>query len=116
MKNLENNYRKIIESLKLLALPFEKQKEYFPDFVDVPFEILDTFNNAILTLPTLIENELFSFKEIAYLLRVKNLIHIIVENPLFEDLEETYFENDTQYHELSGGKIPHFTVVFYNYG
>lgn len=96
MKSLEHNYSKIIESLKLLALPYKKQKEYFPSFVDIPFEILDTFSNSILPLPTLIEEEFFSFKEIAYLLRVKNLITIIVENPSFEDLGEAYFENNAQ--------------------
>lgn len=100
MEELDRHYKKVIESLKLLSLSYEKQKTLFPDFVDVPFEILDTFENAFLLLPSLIENTLFSYNSIAYLLRLHNIIIITSQIPKFKDLNEHQFQYSLEWEKI----------------
>lgn len=100
MKTSNNQYRKVIESLKLLSLAFQEQKQCFPEFVDVPFEVLDTFNNAFLLLPNLIEDEQFSNHEISILIRLHNLINFTASNPVLKDLEEEQFSTNAEWNKL----------------
>ncbi len=81
-------YKKIVESLKLLSLPFNEQKKYFPVFVDVPFEILDTFDKAFLLLPKVIEARKVKYDAIANLLRLHHLINSVVNNSDFQHMME----------------------------
>ena len=48
---IENNYRFVIESLKLLTVSFEEQKQYLPLFADVADEVISSFENGFLLLP-----------------------------------------------------------------
>lgn len=100
MMDRENQYKKIIESLKLLSLPFDEQEKCFPEFVDVPFEVIDTFENAILQLPILIEFGCFDNKIIASLLRLQNLINLILNNPMFKDLDSEQFRIDEEWRKV----------------
>lgn len=84
---LERYYKKVTEALKLLSLNFDEQKEYFPDFVDIPFEILDTFENAFLLLPQLLESNKIEYTVVPNLLRLHNFISWELKNPEFENLE-----------------------------
>jgi hypothetical protein len=102
MEDLDKHYKKVIESLKLLSLPYEEQKHYFPDFVDIPYEILDTFDNAFLLLPKLIENDLFSNNGIAWLIRLHNTINLLASNPDFKDLEENQFRDNEEWNKIRG--------------
>lgn len=91
---MEVTYKKLIESLKLLSMPYDEQKTYFPSFVDLPFELSDTYHNAFLLLPQLIEGYMFSYKTIANLLRLENMLNSLNNNLLFKELEdETFLEN-----------------------
>lgn len=69
---MEFQYKKVTESLKLLASSLEEQENYLPDFADVPYNVTSSFENAFLLLPTLIENNKFSNNSIASILRVYN--------------------------------------------
>lgn len=84
---IERYYKKITESLKLLSLNFNEQKEYFPDFVDIPFEILDTFENAFILLPQLLESNKITYNVVPNLLRLHSLINLELKSPEFENLE-----------------------------
>jgi hypothetical protein len=71
------HFRKLVESLRLLILPAEKQAELFEPFVDVVFEVLDSYQNAFLLTPALIEREFFSFIQIANMIRLNNFIAML---------------------------------------
>ena len=87
-----DHYKNITESLKLLSLSFEEQVKYFPHFVDVPFEVIDTFGNAVLLLPGVIESGKLGKKAIASILRLRNVINITLSNPDFKDLDDEQFK------------------------
>jgi hypothetical protein len=87
MEDLIRYNKKIIESVKLLSLSYDEQREYFPNFVDTPFEILDTFENAFLLLPQLVENNFFNNSSVANILRIHNLVAYILRNVDLEDIQ-----------------------------
>ena len=91
---------KLIESLSVLSLSYSDQKIRFPSFVDVPFEILDDFDNAFLSLPALIENGKFTKQEIAYIVRLHNLINITASNPLLKNLEPEQFDASQEWNMI----------------
>lgn len=93
-------YNKVIESIKLLALPFEEQVKYFPEFVEVPFEVIDTFDNAVLQLPLLIELGNFENKAIASILRLQNLINFTSSNPKYKDLDDEQFRMSDEWNKI----------------
>ena len=100
MEDLIRYNKTVIESIKLLALPYEEQSEYFPSFVDTPFEILDTFEKAFLLLPQLVEENHFSNNGIASLLRIHNWVTVVCNKPEFKDLDENQFKNHLDWEKL----------------
>lgn len=94
-------YKKwMIESLKLFALTYENQVKCFPDFVDVPFEVVDAFDKAFLLLPQVIEEEDLNYRTIANLLRINNNINLIINKPEFKDLDETQFASSEEWDKI----------------
>lgn len=89
--------KKLTESLKLLSLTFKEQSLCLPDFVDVPFEVIDSYGNAFLLLPQIIEAGLINYPVIANLLRLHNLINFTANRPEFKDLEEAQFANSEEW-------------------
>ncbi len=69
-----NEYKSLIESLKLLACSYYEQELLLPDFVDVQDEVLNTFYESFLLLPTLIEGDCMSMRGIAAIVRLNNWI------------------------------------------
>ncbi len=69
---LKQQYKALIESLKLLASPYEKQASYLPGFTNIKDEVISTFADAFLLLPQLIENDLLSRQAIAATIRCFN--------------------------------------------
>ena len=100
MEKINSEFEKINESIKLLSLPYEEQKGKFPSFVDVPFEILDTFDNSFLIFPNLVENGMFTYKVIAMILRLHNIINFTISNPNFKDLEVEQFSNHVEWDRI----------------
>jgi hypothetical protein len=97
---MEDQYNAVIDSIKLLAMPYERQVTMFPNFVDIPFEIIDTFNEAFLLLPDLIEKEYFTNKGIASIIRIFNWIQLTSSNPLLKDYNEIDFMVAPQWEKL----------------
>lgn len=100
MEYLDLFYRRTLESLKLLALPFSEQKKCFKDFVDAPFEVLDTYHNAFLQLPKLIETNRFSNVQIAALIRLYNKMNFTASNPDLKDLDEIQFSTHVLWNKI----------------
>ncbi|MFY0256511.1 hypothetical protein ACDQ55_21465 [Chitinophaga sp. 30R24] len=69
-----NEYKSLIESLKLLACSYDEQKLLLPNFVDVQDEVLNTFYESFLLLPVLIESNYMSMRAIAAIVRLNNWI------------------------------------------
>ena len=89
MGNFDLHYKKIIESVKLLSISNSEDvlSDFFQAFEDIPFEIMDTYLNAFLLSPELIENEYFSFANVANLIRLNNLISIFLIDPNIQQKE-----------------------------
>ncbi len=100
MMDTKNQYKKITESIKLLSLSFDEQVKNFPEFVEVPFEVIDTFDNAVLQLPLLIELDNFENKSIASLLRLQNLINFTSSNPKFKYLDDEQFRISDEWNKV----------------
>lgn len=100
MRDTDRYYKKVIESVKLLALPYEQQKTYFPEFSDIPFEILDTYDKAFSLLPSLVEEDRFSNAGIAGLLRLHILIDLTAGIPDLADLGETQFRDRPEWNKI----------------
>jgi hypothetical protein len=100
MEDLELFYKKILESLKLLSMPFSEQKSFFPKFLDIPFEVIDTFDNVFLQLPKLVEEGFFSNTEIASLLRLNNMLNFTLSKSNFENLDEEQFSNHKDWNRI----------------
>jgi len=96
-KNYERvHYKQLIESLRLIAMSESQSfiNEYFENFVDIPFEVADTYLNAFTLLPQLIEKKYFSFEVIANLIRLENFINSSLNDPDFEKYSnEDFFQN-----------------------
>lgn len=71
---LKNEYKSLVESLKLLACSYDEQKSSLPDFVDVQDDVLNTFYESFLLLPPLIEGSYISMRAIAAIIRLNNWI------------------------------------------
>lgn len=97
---IERYYKKITESLKLLSLNFNEQRKYFPDFVDVPFEILDAFENAFILLPQLLESNRITYDVVPNLLRLHSLINLELKNPEFENLKVEKMCNSEDWNKI----------------
>lgn len=100
MENLELYDKKLVESLKLLALPYMQQKQCFENFVDVPFEVLDTFDNAFFLLPGLIEANKYTNVQIAAIIRLHNLINFTSSNLELKDLDEDQFSSNKEWNKI----------------
>lgn len=81
----EEQYKLVLESLKLLSATLEEQKKYLPEFADIPDDVTSSFENAFLLLPQLIENNKFSNLSIAGLLRVYNKMQWCLRNIELDD-------------------------------
>lgn len=100
MKETNLHYERTVASLNLLSLPYPDQKSYFETFVDVPFEVLDTYHNVMLQLPKLIEENKLSNLAIASLLRLSNLINFFSSNPELKNLEEQQFSEAPEWNKI----------------
>ena len=76
----ESKYKSLVESLRLLASPYEKQVDYLPEFVVIQDEVISLFGDAFLITPQLIERNLLSNEAIASIIRCYNLMEMALRN------------------------------------
>ncbi|WP_333662228.1 hypothetical protein [Chishuiella changwenlii] len=94
---IDRYYKKITESLKLILLTFEEHKKCLPTFVDIPFEVLDTFENAFYLLPQLLEASKIYCVVIPNLLRIHNLINLNIYNNDFDSISYDELYNSEEW-------------------
>jgi hypothetical protein len=82
---MELQYKKVTESLKLLASSLEEQENYLPDFADVPDDVTSSFENAFLLLPKLVECNKLTNDSIASILRLNNKVQWCLRNIDLDD-------------------------------
>lgn len=82
-------YYVLVQCLKLIALPAEKQIQVLPDFVLVPDEIALGFDDVYLMIPQI--DGLISDHGLILLKELDQLFEEMSEEPLFWSLE--YFES-----------------------
>jgi hypothetical protein len=82
---LQEQYRRVLESLKLLSASEEQQEEYLPEFADIPDDVTSSFENAFLLLPQLIDNNSFSNSSLASILRLYNKMQWCLRNVGLDD-------------------------------
>ena len=90
---MENHYRIVIESLKLLASSLEEQESYLPDFADVPDDVISSFENAFLLLPVLVERNELTKESIVSILRLNNKVQWCLRNLDLDDFSNTEWNN-----------------------
>ena len=103
-EDFKRYYKKLVENIKWLSLPFEKQKEYVPDFSDRPFEVLDGYMKAFVLLPQLIDNGYLSLEVISALIRLHIFVDFTLCHPDFETMPEDKiddFENWIRLREMA---------------
>lgn len=86
------NYKRVAESLRLLAASLEQQRAYLPEFADVPDDVTSSFENAFLLLPQLIESNKFSNNSIASLLRLYNKMQWCLRNIEMDDFSNSEWD------------------------
>lgn len=91
---LQRYYKTVVDSIKLLSLPYRKQKEFLPDFVDHRFEIMDSFQHAFVLLPQLVENKIIPTKALADILRLKNMVDLTINMESLYDLSDKKLEKN----------------------
>ncbi len=97
-QDTKNQFDILIQALKTLAIADNKDNiiPLFPEYVDLPFEVIDNYHNAFLLTPQLIENNFFPTQSIiANLIRIEILSSLILNNPDFESFNiEKLLENN----------------------
>lgn len=83
-------YYVLVQYLKLIALPAEKQIQVLPDFVLVPDEIALGFDDIYLMIPQIKQNAMISVRGLELLRELDQLFEKMSGKPLFWSLE--YFE------------------------
>lgn len=81
-------YKKIIESLKLVASPAKEQINLFPDYVCIPDEIALTFDEIISYAKILVENNFITIDQYSL------LEHL---NHLFENFQKVDWTIESMY-------------------
>ena len=71
-----------------------------PDFVDVPLEVLDDFDDALFFLPDLIEEKKLDYAVIANILRLHRLILFASSRPELKDLDEDTFSTAVEWNNI----------------
>jgi hypothetical protein len=87
-------------SIVVLSLPYQLQKNEYPSFVDVPFEVIDDFEKQILLLPAIIDSGVLSHYCVASIVRIHNLIGMVARMPGYENLDESQFEADEEWEKV----------------
>jgi hypothetical protein len=72
----------LVDALRLVALPPNEQVAVLPDFVDVPYEIAQTYDDAWVLTPQISEAGLLDEDQCASLARIDRLFGEMREHPL----------------------------------
>lgn len=93
-----SQYSLLVNSLKLLGLPYEDQRKILPDFVgNIQDDVVSEFDNAFMLLPQLMDQKKVSCEAVKSILSCYILIEMNVSNP---ELPERAFENHDSWNRV----------------
>jgi len=93
-----SQYSLLVNSLKLLGLPYEDQRKVLPNFVgNIQDDVVSEFYNAFILLPQLMEQEKISYEAVKSILNCYILMEMNISNP---ELPEGAFENHDSWNRV----------------
>ena len=93
-----SKYSLLVNSLKLLGLPYEDQRKILPDFVsNIQDDVVSEFENAFMLLPQLMEQNKVSFEAVKSILNCYILMGMNISNP---ELPERAFERHESWERI----------------
>lgn len=93
-----DQYKILVDSLKLVGLSFKEQKRYLPDFVeDVQEDVISEFDSAFKLIPQLMDANKLSYKAVSKILSCYILIDMNLDR---EDLTSQSFEYDESWEKV----------------
>ncbi len=96
--DIRNLYNTLVQSLRLVAAPFEIQTTSLPEFVNVPDEIALIYNESYLIAPQLKDKNLISAKILGMLERLDQIFEEMSEVKPIWTLER--LRNDSSWERL----------------
>lgn len=78
------NIQLLINSIKLLSMPYEEQRNYLPGFVGdglIQDDVLTDFDIAFSIVPILMEKKELSYEAVKQILKCNNLISLNLTRP-----------------------------------
>ena len=80
---MKYQYKLLVNALKLVALPYEEQKSFLPDFVgdNIQNDVVSDFDIAFEMVPKLMDKNMLSYLAVKKILRCYILIGINVATP-----------------------------------
>lgn len=100
-EDFKRYYKRLVENIKWLCLPFKEQKEYLPDFTDRPFEVLDGYMKVFYLMPQLIDNHFLSLEAVSALIRLYINVDFTLSHPDFETMPEDKIDDFENWKRLS---------------
>jgi len=88
-----NQYKLLVDSLKLVGSSYKDQKDFLPDFVgdNIQDDVVSEFDNAFKLVPQLMEAKRLSYLSVKKILSCFILMDINVSNP---DMTADAFKSD----------------------
>lgn len=63
-----NQYKLLVDSLKLLGLSYEEQERFLPNYADIKDDVVSEFVNAFYLVPQLMEKNELSYQSVTKVL------------------------------------------------
>jgi len=88
-----NQYKLLVNSLKLLGISYEEQVSFLPDYADIKDDVVSEFINAFYLVPQLMEKNKLSYKA------VNKILYCYVLLELNLSIEERSTDSAFETHE-----------------
>lgn len=88
---MENQYKLVVNSLKLLALSYKDQKKILPEFVDIIDDVVSEFFNSFHLVPQLMDVKRLSYSAVNKILHC--YVAIEMNMSIKERLTDKSFES-----------------------
>ncbi len=91
-----NQYKILVDALKLMGLSYEEQKKFLPEYADIKEDVVSVFINALYILPQLMDRQEISYGA------VNKILHCYVQMDLSLSIEERSSDSAFANHEAWG--------------
>ncbi len=88
-----NQYKILVDALKLMGLPFDEQKRFLPKYADIKDDVVSVFINAFYIMPQLMDRQEISYSA------ANKILHCYVQMDLSLSIEERATDSAFANHE-----------------